>query len=189
LVVGATALPAYLHFSTPRGPTLLCSAYDPKSRTAIVELTNATSRSWLFRLHLVQGSPRPSYFITDQKKGMPGWGIEVEDGILHANYLYRRDSSGRFGAPERSGRAPRLTTTITNVLLEPQQALTFSVPIGDIPGLSKVGVEYLRPPASSRRGRVTANVLQWVRRLLHLQPPTPFKGWCETELPAAAQEH
>src|SRR5437899_1398477 len=103
LDVCAAALMLWTSFSTRCRRTLFCSAFDPKSRTAIVELTNATSRSWLFQLHSVQGLPKPSYFITPQKKGIPGWGAEFEEGIYCSGYLYRRDSSGRFLTPEVPG--------------------------------------------------------------------------------------
>jgi len=189
LVLCAAALTMYSSFSTRRGPTLFCAAFDPKSRTAIVELTNATTRSWLLHLNVVQGLPKPSYFITPEKKGLPGWGTEFEEGIYCSGYLYRRDSSGRYLQPEVPGPSPHLTGTLTNVVLHPQQVLTFSVPIGDIHGLSKIGVFYHRAAGSSRFGRTTADVLARVRRILHLQPATPFQGWCETTLPGAPNAH
>src|SRR5438876_3409671 len=192
LVVCAAALMVNSSFNMRRGPTLFWAAFDAKSRTAIVELTNATTRSWLFQLNVVQGLPKPSYSIAPEKKGMPCWGGEFEEGIHCSGYLYRRDSSGRFLAPEVPGPSPHLAGTLTNVVLHPQQALTFSVPIGDIRGLSKVGVTYHRPAASSRLGRTAADMLAMLaraRRILHLQPATPFQGWCETALPGAATAH
>ena len=189
LVVCGAAVMTYFSFTTRRGPTLSCSAFDPQSRTAIVELTNATHQSWLFQLHVAQGLPRPSYFIASEKKGLPGWGSEFEEGIYCSGYLYRRDLSGRYLAPEVPGPSPHLTGTLTNVVLHPKQVLTFSVPIGEIHGLSKVGVTYHRPPASSRLGRAAADVLARLRRILHLQPATPYQAWCETALPRPPNEH
>jgi len=182
------ALMIWPTFSTQSGPTLFCSAIDPESRTATVELTNTTTHTWLLRLHVVQGSPKPSYFITPEKKGLPGWGVEFEEGIYCSGYLYRRDSSGRYLQPEVRGPSPQLTGTLTNVVLHPQQALTFSVPIGEVHGLTKVGVTYQRPPAASRLGRTAADLLARVRRILHLQAAAPFQGWCETPLQKPSHE-
>lgn len=188
VVFGAAVMP-FLSLSTRRGPTLSCSAFDAQSRTAVVELTNSTKQSWLFQLHVAHGLPTPSYFITPEKKGLPGWGSEFEEGIYCSGYLYRRDLSGRYLAPEVPGPSPRLTGALTNVVLHPKQVLTFSVPIGEIHGLSKVGVTYHRPPASSRLGRATADVLARLRRILHLQPAISYQGWCETALPRPPNKH
>lgn len=185
LVVGIAAFVIWTSLSTRRGPILFCSAFDPTSGMAIVELTNTTTRSWLFQLHSVQGIPRPAYFITPEKKGLPGWGIEVEEGIYCSGYLYRRDDSGGYLPPEVPGPSPKLSVAFTNIVLYPQQVLTFSVPIRGVHGLSKMGVTYHRPPTSSRLGRTAADALARLRHILGLRPARPFQGWCETPLPSA----
>ncbi len=163
-------------------PKLVYSAFDSTTGTAVVLLTNASSRSWSFPLHIVQGLPRPSYWIVPER-GPPGWFPEYEEGIRGAEWTYTRDSSGRYypAEPIRSGQ--RVTVAFSNVVLRPQQFLSFSVPVRDIRGLSKVGVKYHRPPPSSRLGRTAVEMRDRVRALLHLKPATHFEEWCETSIP------
>jgi len=169
--------------SRQSGPALLFTTFDPNTGIATVELTNGTARGWSFELHTVEGVPKPSYFITYEKKGLPGWGVEFNEGIYCSGFLHRRDVSGRYLPPERPGRSPKLSTGLTNFVLRPQEALTFSVPVGDILGLSKVGVIYRHPPPSTRLGRAATDAVAQLRHVLNLQPATPFEGWCETPLP------
>jgi hypothetical protein len=164
------------------GPTLFCSAFDSTKGMAVVQLTNATNREWMLRLHVVQGVPRPSYFITHVNQGLPGWGAEFEEGIYCSGFLYSRDSYGHYSPPEIIGQYPKLSIAFTNVILQPKQALEFTVPIGEIQGLSKVGVKYQRPPASSQLARNLADALGQVRRAMGFQPAAPLQGWCETRV-------
>jgi hypothetical protein len=189
LVVCGASVMTFSFFTARRGPTLSCSGFDAQNRTTIVSLTNTTKQSWLFQLQVAHGRPKPAYFITPQK-GLPCWGLEFEEGIYCGAYLYRRDSSGKYLAPERAGPSPHhVTSTLTNIVLQPQQALTFFVPVGEIHGLSKVGVSYQRPPASSGLARATAGVLARLRAILHLKPVTRYQGWCETALPRLPNEN
>src|SRR2546425_277920 len=99
VVVCAAALVILASVSPQRGPTLVYSTLDPKTGMALVVLTNATTLSWSFSPNVVQGSPTPSYWITPEKKGLPGWGSAFEEGIYCSGYLYRHDSSGRHLRP------------------------------------------------------------------------------------------
>lgn len=188
-LVFAAGLFIWWTFRSRPGPTMFCSAMDPTTGMATVELTNATARDWSFRLYVAQGQPTPCYFITPEKEGLPGWGVALEEGIYCSGFLYRRDSSGRYIAPEVVGSWPSLTAKLTNIVLRPQQALSFHVPVGEIHGLSKVGATYQLPLASTRSGRAKARVLPWLRRILHITPGTPYQGWCETKLPTPPDEH
>lgn len=164
-------------------PKLVYSAFDSTTGTAVVLLTNASKRTWSFPLHVVQGSPRPQYWIVPER-GRPMWCPEFEEGIRSAGWTYSRGASGTysFAEPIRSGQ--RVTVAFSNVVLRPHQFLSFSVPVRDIQGLSKVGVKYHRPPPSSRLGRTMVEIGDRARALLHLKPATGFEEWCETSLPS-----
>jgi hypothetical protein len=148
-------------------PEMYYVSYETNSGTAIVVLTNATSRTWLLPLTSAESQIQPSYWIV-REKGLPGWYFPFDE-----ERVPRRQS-------------PNTPVTLTNVTLHPHRALTFFVPIREIHGLSKVGVKYQlenQQPPSSRLGRATADVLARLRRILHFQRATPDQGWCETALP------
>jgi hypothetical protein len=183
VIVCVVALVRLAVISPQGGPKFVFTAFDPKTGMAVVVLTNTTSRSWSFRLNVVQGSLKPAYWIAPEK-GIPGWGLEYEEGIWMSGCIYSRDSSGRYTRSDLAGSGPHLTAGISNVVLQPQQFLTFSIPVRDIRGLSKVGAKYHPPPPSSRLGRAASNMYENLRLRLHLKPAPPFEGWCETLLPA-----
>ena len=151
-------------------PEIAFVSYETGTGAAIVVLTNSSSRTWVFPLTSAEAQIQPSYWIV-REKGLPGWCFPFDEKRI-------------------LGRQPPATpVTLTNVTLHPHQALTFSVPMREIHGLSKVGVKYLRPPPSSRLGLATADLRERVRRLLRLQSITPFEGWCETSLPTPVGAH
>src|SRR2546425_1112428 len=151
-------------------PEISYVSYETNSGAAIVVLTNSSSRSWVFPLTSAQARIQPSYWIV-REKGLPGWYFPFDE-----KRVPRRQS-------------PNTPVTLTKVTLHPHQTLTFSVPIREIHGLSKVGVKYQRPPLSSRLGLARADLRERVRRVLRLQPAAPFEGWCETSLPTPVGAH
>jgi hypothetical protein len=169
-----------------RAPRLVCAAFDPKTRITIVVLTNATNRDWSFPVNVVRGLPKPSYWVAPEKS-IPGWCWEFEEGILGAGWIYSRDPSGRYVRSQVLGPPHQMTVARSNIVLHPKEFLRFSVPLGDIPGLTKVGVFYEQPhalPLVSPMSPRAPDIGEQIRRWLHLKPAAAFRGWCETSLPA-----
>ena len=111
--------------SQQRRPSLYCAAFNAKTGNAVVVLTNATSHDWAFPLDVVQGRPRPSYWIAPER-GIPGWFGEFEEGIAGVGWIYSRDSSGRYVRSDLTGHIHRVTGLFTNVVLHPREFLSFS---------------------------------------------------------------
>lgn len=185
ILVCIVALVIILSGTPPPQPKLICSTFNPKTGRIAVVLTNATTAIWSCGMHLVRGSPTLGYYINypiPKKKILSGWGSEFEEGIYCSSLLYRYDASGKYLPPEQVKSPFPVTVGYSNVVLRPQQSLTFYVPVGHIRGLSKVGVGCRRLPSSGIE-RMHANVNLIVRRMFHLPPPEAYESWIVMALP------